>query len=117
MKQNLKQVKKDIKYFLFGKEYIPTEEKKKARAWSYMQTIAMLNDVGAGADENLSGIRQIIYQIQQICLEETGYEILNTAPWEEVGSSYTGWKQNPYKVKKDCMGKPYVDSNGNELKE
>lgn len=92
----MKQINKnEIVYNLFSIPYYPDETRRKERAFSYTLALTALNDVGAGADENLTSIRTIIAEIKRICIEETGYEIDNNN--KLVGSDYQGWKKNPYK--------------------
>lgn len=116
----MKQIIKKIEYTELGKKHKPTEREKKARAFAYSLSLASLNDVGIGADSNLSDIRLIIGKIQHICLNETGYNI-ESSNWELVGSDYSGWKKNPYKnlpkttKKKDSFFKRTELQNNNKI--
>jgi hypothetical protein len=91
----MKQINKDIQYVAFGKLEFETEERCKRRAFAYSHVLCALNDVGSGADENLSKIREIISSIRAICLNETGY-LIETYDTELNGSEWSGWKKNPY---------------------
>lgn len=95
-KKYLKKTDESISYSFFGKEHIPDEQTKKRRAWAYLLALTAINDVGAGADDNLGTIRAVIGMLTRICEHETGYKIINNYATNEVGSNYSGWKKNPY---------------------
>ena len=71
----MKQINKNIKYKLFGNVYAPLKADKIRRAKYYANALYYINNAGVGADDNLTIVRTVIYQIKQLCLFETGYEI------------------------------------------
>jgi len=90
----------DIQYMSFGALYFPDTERKKERAWAYMFAVNAFNNIGAGADENLSDVRAIIRMMKTICLLETGY-IIPDSNEKQCGSEWGGWKQNPFAKHKE----------------
>jgi hypothetical protein len=71
----MKQTTKAVQYMEFGKLYKPTEASKIRRAKYYANALYYINNAGVGADDNLSRVREVLYNIKQLCLTETGYEI------------------------------------------
>ena len=98
-KQLIKVHNNIVEYNSFNELYTPDENTKLKRAFAYGHAITSLNDVGSGSDECLSRMKFIIREIQEICLEETGYHI-DTYDTKMFGSEYSGWKINPYATHK-----------------
>lgn len=92
----LKQTREKVEYTSYGQKYEPDLESRKARAFAYALACAAINDIGAGADENLYKIKEVIGELMRICEHETGFSI-DQYDIKLVGSEYSGWKKNPYR--------------------
>lgn len=53
-------------------EYKPNEQENKKRAIGYALCIVSFQEVGAGPDENLGEVREIVARIRTLCKSETG---------------------------------------------
>jgi hypothetical protein len=52
-----------------------TKEQAKERALRYALSLVAFQEVGAGKDENLQTVRNVVENIRQLCKDETGIEI------------------------------------------
>jgi len=51
------------------------KNKNKERALRYALSLIIFQEVGAGEDKFLGNVKSIVYHIQTLCKEETGYKI------------------------------------------